>query len=110
MKTTLNIDDSVVAELKREAALSRSIGTSLKVQSAAEASFLADAVSHGVGPHGFSIPLTENGHGALFSISHSGTEQEWKDFLATRQPMLIQIANQLHHRAVVEVFGEDRKE
>src|SRR6266576_3742035 len=29
----------------------------LTIQSAAEASFLADAVSHGVGPHGFSIPV-----------------------------------------------------
>ena len=49
------------------------------------ASFLADALSHGIGPHGFSIPLSENGHWALFSISFSGSEQEWRDFLVTTQ-------------------------
>jgi hypothetical protein len=29
----------------------------LTIQSATEASFLADALSHGVGPHGFSVPV-----------------------------------------------------
>ena len=81
----------------------------LKIQSAAEASFLADTLSHGVGPHGFSIPLSEHGHLALFSISFSGSEQEWKQFLTTTQSTLIQIANRLHDRVVVEVFGEDKK-
>lgn len=79
----------------------------LKIQSEAEASFLADALSYGIGPHGFSIPLSEYGRGALFSISFSGSEQEWRDFLATTRPTLIQIANRLHHRVVVEVFGKE---
>jgi LuxR family transcriptional regulator, quorum-sensing system regulator CinR len=81
----------------------------LKIQSAAEASFLADALSHGVGPNGFSIPLSGHGHWALFSISFSGSEQEWRQFLTTTQSTLIQIANRLHNRVVVEVFGEDKK-
>src|SRR5215467_12878782 len=35
----------------------------LTIQSPAEVSFMADAVSHGVGPHGFSIPVvTKQGH------------------------------------------------
>ena len=80
----------------------------LKIQSSAEASFLADALSFGVGPHGFSIPLSEHGHWALFSISFSGSEKEWKDFLATTQCSLIQIANRLHCRIVIDVFGEHR--
>jgi Autoinducer binding domain len=82
----------------------------LKIQSEAEASFLADALSYGIGPHGFSLPLSDHGHRALFSISFSGSEQEWKEFLATTRPTLIRIADRLHHRIVVEVFGEDRKE
>jgi hypothetical protein len=82
----------------------------LKVENAAEASFLADALSHGVGPHGFSIPLSESGHSAVFSVTFSGSEQEWNEFMELTQPVLIQIANRLHHRIVVEVFGEDRKE
>jgi len=77
----------------------------LEIKSAAEASFLADALSHGIGPHGFSIPLSEHGHWALFSISFSRSEQEWTDFLATTQSTLIQIANRLHRRVVAEVFG-----
>lgn len=81
----------------------------LTIQSAAEASFLADALSHGVGPHGFSIPvLSKHGHRALLSISFSRSEQEWRNFLATTQSTLIQIANRLHRRVIVEVFGEDR--
>ena len=81
----------------------------LTIGNAAEASFLADALSHGVGPYGFSIPvLSKHGHRALFSVSSSRPEQEWKDFLATAQAALVQIANRLHSRVIVEVFGEER--
>ena len=81
----------------------------LELRNAAEASFLEDATAHGVGPHGFSIPvLSKHGHRGLFSISFSRSEQEWKGFLATTQSSLIQIANRLHRRVVVEVFGENR--
>jgi len=81
----------------------------LTIQSAAETSFLTDALSHGIGPHGFSVPLlTENErHRALFSISFSRSEQEWTNFLATTRSALVQIANRLHRGVVVEVVGED---
>ena len=81
----------------------------LTIQSPEEMSFLTDALAHGVGPYGFSIPVqSKYGHRALFSISSSGSEQEWTNFLATTQPMLIQIANRLHRRVIAQVFGEDR--
>jgi len=81
----------------------------LTIQNATEFSFLTDALAHGVGPCGFSIPvLSKRGHRALFSISSSRSEQEWNDFLATKRSMLIQIANRLHCRVVVEIFGEER--
>jgi LuxR family transcriptional regulator, quorum-sensing system regulator CinR len=81
----------------------------LTIQSAAEASFLTDALAHHVGPYGFSIPVQDkHGHRALFSISFSRSEQEWINFLATTKSALIQIANRLHHRVISEVFGEDR--
>jgi DNA-binding CsgD family transcriptional regulator len=80
----------------------------LQIQSAAEASFLADAASHGVGPHGFSIPVrSKHGHRGLFTISFSGSQQEWAGFLESARPALIQIANRLHQRVVDEEFGED---
>jgi len=81
----------------------------LKIQSAAEAAFLGDALAHGVGPHGLSIPLqSKQGHRALFSISFSRSKEEWTHFVKTTQPMLIQIGNRVHLRVISEVFGEDR--
>jgi LuxR family transcriptional regulator, quorum-sensing system regulator CinR len=81
----------------------------LKIQGAAEASFLADALAHGIGPRGFSIPVqSKHGHRALFSISFSRSEKAWLDFLKSAQPALIEIANRVHRRVIDEVFGEDR--
>jgi DNA-binding CsgD family transcriptional regulator len=81
----------------------------LKIQTAAEASFLTDAFTHGVGPRGFSIPVrSKNGHRALFSISSSRSETEWVSFLRSTQPALIQIANRVHRRVIDEVLGDDR--
>jgi LuxR family transcriptional regulator, quorum-sensing system regulator CinR len=81
----------------------------LKIQSAAEASFLTDALAHGVGPRGFSIPVrSKYGHRALFSISFSRSEKEWMNFLESTRSTLIEIANRVHRRVIDEVFGEDR--
>jgi LuxR family transcriptional regulator, quorum-sensing system regulator CinR len=81
----------------------------LKIQTAAEGAFLADAFAHGVGPRGLSIPVqSKHGHRALFSISSSQSEEEWMDFVRTTQSTLIQIANRVHRRVIGEVFGEDR--
>ena len=81
----------------------------LKVQTAEEVAFLADALAHGVGPHGLSIPVqSKHGHRALFSISFSRSEQEWADFVSTSKPTLLQIANRVHRRVISEVFGDDR--
>ena len=81
----------------------------LKIQSPAEMSFLADALAHGVGPHGLSIPVqSKHGHRALFSISFSRSEDEWQHFRRTTLPALIDIAHRIHRRVISEVFGEDR--
>jgi len=78
-------------------------------QSAAEASFLADALSHGIGPYGYSIPVqSKQGHRALFSLSFSRPEREWTNFLAANRTNLVQIANRLHQRVLVEIFGANR--
>jgi LuxR family transcriptional regulator, quorum-sensing system regulator CinR len=81
----------------------------LKFESPAEIAFLADAVAHAVGPHGYSIPVqSKHGHRALFSVSSSGSEKEWAAFLVAARSALIQIAHRLHGRVIAEVFGEDR--
>ena len=80
----------------------------LAIESPAEAAFMADAAAHGVGPHGFSIPvLSKHGHRGHFGISFSRSEQEWANFLDTTRSALIEIANRLHRRVIVEVFGEE---
>jgi LuxR family transcriptional regulator, quorum-sensing system regulator CinR len=78
----------------------------IKIESTAEASFQADALSHGIGPHGYSVPLNLNGHAGLFSISSSRSDQEWTDFLRTKQADLIQIAGRLHQRVIADLFSE----
>jgi LuxR family transcriptional regulator, quorum-sensing system regulator CinR len=76
--------------------------------SGVEASFLADAAEHGIGPHGLSIPVfSKHGHRGLFSVSFSRPEQEWNDFLAENRLALIEIANRIHREVIVEVFGEN---
>ena len=81
----------------------------LKIQSPAEMSFLGDALAHGVGPHGLSIPVqSKHGHRALFSISFSRSEDEWRRFRRATQSILIDIAHRVHRRVISEVFGEDR--
>jgi LuxR family transcriptional regulator, quorum-sensing system regulator CinR len=80
----------------------------LSLEREAEASFLADAASHGVGPHGFSVPvLSKRGHRGHFAVSSSRSAQEWSTFLRTTRSTLIEIANRLHRRVIAEVFGED---
>ncbi len=81
----------------------------LTVSTEKEMIFLQDALAHGVGPFGMSIPVIgKHGHRGLFSFSFSGSEAEWTAFLAGRTPMLVEIANRLHQRVIREVFGEDR--
>lgn len=81
----------------------------LKMHSAAELLFMADALAHGVGPRGLSIPvISKHGHRALFSISSSRSESDWIAFARASRPALIQIANRIHRRVIDEMFGKDR--
>jgi DNA-binding CsgD family transcriptional regulator len=81
----------------------------LGINGGPEAAFLADAAAHGVGPHGYSVPVsTKHGHRGLLAVAFSGSEGEWNEFLAATQMVLIQIANRLHGRVIAELFGEDR--
>jgi DNA-binding CsgD family transcriptional regulator len=81
----------------------------LKIQSSAEAALMTDALAHGIGPHGLSIPvISKQGHRGLFSISFSGSQEAWTTFVRTTLPTLIQIANRIHRHAIVELFGADR--
>src|ERR1700746_1919794 len=81
----------------------------LQFASPAEAAFQSDALAHGIGPHGYAIPVSSrHGYRGLFVVCSSQSEEAWAKFLAGTQSELIEIANRLHGRVVVEVFGKDR--
>jgi LuxR family transcriptional regulator, quorum-sensing system regulator CinR len=74
-----------------------------------EAAFLLDAIAHGIGPRGFSIPVvSKHGHRAVFTVTGSHSEEKWKSFLQEKRSSLIEVANRLHRRVVAEVLGENR--
>ena len=81
----------------------------LTISTDREMVFLQDALAHGVGPFGLSIPVIgKYGHRGVFSISFSRSEEEWEAFVTSGMPMLVEIANRIHQRVIREVFGEDR--
>jgi LuxR family transcriptional regulator, quorum-sensing system regulator CinR len=81
----------------------------LKFASPAEASFLSDALAYGIGPYGYAIPVSsKHAYRGLLTVCSSKSDQWWDDFLSSTRAALIQIANRLHSRVVVEVFGKDR--
>lgn len=81
----------------------------LSIRTPQEHAMLVDALAHGVGPHGLSIPVRgHRGHRGLFSLSSSGPIEDWEPFKAARMADLVEIANRLHRRVVREEFGEDQ--
>ncbi|SDY39982.1 regulatory protein, luxR family [Citreimonas salinaria] len=62
--------------------------------SKAARAFLQDAIAHGVGNQGFSIPIRgPNGQYALFTVSHICSDEEWEEFTTGHRRDLILIAH-----------------
>ena len=81
----------------------------LKIKSAREETFWADALAHGIGPRGYSIPVrSKRGLRGLFSLSSTRSENDWMNYKNVMKSTLIQIANSVHHRVSRELFGSDR--
>ena len=69
--------------------------------SKAARAFRADAIAHGVGNQGFSIPIRgPNGQFALFTLSHSCSDADWDVFTTTHQRDLIVIAHFVNAKAL----------
>ncbi|MFV0515164.1 MAG: autoinducer binding domain-containing protein [Jhaorihella sp.] len=63
--------------------------------------FLHDALEHGVGNQGYSIPIRgPNGQFALFTISHNCDDETWAAFTRTRGRDLILIAHYFNRKAL----------
>lgn len=68
--------------------------------------FRADAIAHGVGNQGYSIPIRgPNGQFALFTVSHTCTDDAWAAFTEANQRDLILIAHYLNQKALETESG-----
>ena len=63
--------------------------------------FQADAIAHGVGNQGYSIPIRgPSGQFALFTVSHDCDDREWDAFTRSHQRELILVAHFLNQKAL----------
>ncbi|WP_170332352.1 helix-turn-helix transcriptional regulator [Ruegeria arenilitoris] len=70
--------------------------------------FLQDALDHGVGNQGYSIPLRgPNGQFALFTVNHTCNDVQWEEFVTTYGRELILIAHYFNRKALE--FERDRQ-
>lgn len=76
--------------------------------SKAARAFLQDALEHGVGNQGYSIPLRgPSGQFALFTVNHSCADEDWQSFVDSYGNDLILIAHFLNRKALE--FETDRQ-
>lgn len=69
--------------------------------SKASRALMQDAIAHGVGNQGYSIPLRgPNGQFALFSLSTNCSDEEWEAFTVTNRRDLILIAHYFNQKAL----------
>jgi len=72
------------------------------------AAFFDDARQHGVGEFGYSIPITDRvGRRAIFSLSAEHDPKGWDRLVASHRPDWIEIAFQMHMKAITEIHGEE---
>ncbi|MBV2360262.1 LuxR family transcriptional regulator [Thalassococcus sp. CAU 1522] len=63
--------------------------------------FQKDAIEHGVGNQGYSIPIRgPNGQFALFTVSHSCSDAEWAEFTERNRRDLILVAHYFNKKAL----------
>ena len=70
--------------------------------------FLKDALDHGIGNQGYSIPIRgPNGQFALFTVNHSCSDEVWSSFIDTHGRELILVAHFFNRKALE--FESDRQ-
>ncbi|WP_425503394.1 helix-turn-helix transcriptional regulator [Rhizobium oryzihabitans] len=69
--------------------------------------FLEDAMRHGVGPFGLSIPISDKaGRRAILSLNSRGTAHAWDQLVETYRGDWLDLAQLVHQKAVFELHGE----
>ncbi len=68
--------------------------------------FFKDAMEHGVGNQGYSVPIRgPNELFALFTCNHSCDDKEWAAFISDHRRELLLIGHYVHHKALEFEFG-----
>lgn len=71
----------------------------LKLRSSSEVALFREAIGHGIGLSGVSIPIIDKlGRRALFSISSDRQPLEWRQYVAAKLPAIIDFANGFHQK------------
>ena len=69
--------------------------------------FLEDAIRHGVGRFGFSIPISDKaGRRAILSFNSSMSAKDWNDLVDAHRSEWVDLAYLVHQMAVFELHGE----
>jgi DNA-binding CsgD family transcriptional regulator len=69
--------------------------------SKAARAFLTDAMQHGVGNQGFSVPIRgPNGQFALFTANHTCSDEEWARFIEEHRRTLVLVAHYFNEKAL----------
>ena len=69
--------------------------------SKASRAFQMDAIAHGVGNQGLTVPIRgPNGQFALFTVSHQCSDAEWEQFIQRNRRDLILIAHEFNEKAL----------
>lgn len=67
-----------------------------------------DAIAHGVGNQGLSIPIRgPQGQFALFTVNHSCADDHWRRFVDGRSQTLIILAHEFNKKALEFEFGAE---
>ena len=70
--------------------------------------FMGEAISAGIGNQGFSVPIRgPSGQFALFTISDSGSDDDWASYTKEYMPDLILAAHFVNHKALEIERGSD---
>ncbi|CDM60263.1 MULTISPECIES: LuxR family transcriptional regulator [Rhizobium] len=68
---------------------------------------LVDAQKHGLGGNGYSIPVADKARRrSLFSINSGLPAHKWQELIASYRDEWTELANLIHSKAVLELYGE----
>lgn len=69
--------------------------------------FLSDAAAFGVGPSGYSIPISDRARRrAILSINSDLIDHAWERLVTSNQAAWAEFAHMIHQKAVFELYGK----